>query len=48
VIATYLLAPGFFHDQLAAAGADLLAAPLGDHPLVADVAAERYRQALGG
>ncbi|GAB4095847.1 uroporphyrinogen-III C-methyltransferase [Brachybacterium horti] len=47
-IATYLLAPGFFHDQLAAAGADLLAAPLGDHPLVADVAAERYRQALGG
>ncbi|GAA1487324.1 uroporphyrinogen-III C-methyltransferase [Brachybacterium sacelli] len=46
-LATYLLAPGFFHDQLAPAGADLVAAPLGDHPLVAEVAVERYRQVLG-
>ncbi|MFC0673369.1 uroporphyrinogen-III C-methyltransferase [Brachybacterium hainanense] len=47
VIAPYLLAPGFFHDQLAEAGADAVAAPLGEHPLVADVVLDRYAAALG-
>ena len=36
-IAPYLLAPGFFADRLADAGADLVAAPLGAHPAVVDL-----------
>ena len=48
VVATYLLAPGHFHAQLSGAGADLVAAPLGDHPLVAEIAVDRYRSVLGG
>lgn len=47
VLATYLLAPGHFHDQLTAAGADVVAAPLGDHPLVAEIAVDRYQAMLG-
>ncbi|WP_114855731.1 uroporphyrinogen-III C-methyltransferase [Brachybacterium sp. YJGR34] len=47
VIANYLLAPGTFHAQLETAGADLVAAPLGNHPLVAQIAADRFRTALG-
>lgn len=46
-VATYLLAPGQFHSQLEHAGADLVAAPLGDHPLVAEIAVDRYRSMLG-
>lgn len=47
VVASYLLAPGFFHDRLLASGADLVTAPLGrpgepvDHRLV-DVVLDRY------
>jgi sirohydrochlorin ferrochelatase len=44
-VASYLLAPGFFHDRLAAAGADLVSAPLGDHPAVVDLVLARYDQA---
>jgi sirohydrochlorin ferrochelatase len=40
-IAPYLLAPGFFADQLAAAGADLVAGVLGAHPAVIDLILER-------
>ncbi|AXK45363.1 uroporphyrinogen-III C-methyltransferase [Brachybacterium saurashtrense] len=47
VVASYVLAPGHFHDLVAAAGADVVAAPLGDHPLVAEIALERYEAALG-
>ena len=47
VVASYLLAPGFFHSQLESAGADLIAEPLGDHPLVAELLVDRYRGALG-
>ena len=39
--------PGHFHDLVAASGADVDAAPLGDHPLVAEIALERYEAALG-
>jgi len=44
-IASYLLAPGHFHDQLASAGADWVTAPLGDHPAVAALIIDRYRTA---
>ena len=47
VVASYVLAPGHFHDLVAAAGADVVAAPLGDHELVAEIALERYEAALG-
>ncbi len=46
VIASYLLAPGFFHDQLAKAGADLVTAPLLPSPVLAEIALERYDEAL--
>lgn len=35
-VASWLLAPGLFHRRLAAAGADVVAAPLGAHPRVID------------
>jgi sirohydrochlorin ferrochelatase len=40
-IASWLLAPGFFHTQLADAGADIVAEPLGAHPTVADLIVRR-------
>jgi len=40
-IASWLLAPGFFHSRLAHAGADIVAEPLGAHPLVADLVVHR-------
>jgi sirohydrochlorin ferrochelatase len=50
VVATYLLAPGVFADQVRerslAAGAAAVSAPLGAAPEVADVVIERYRQAV--
>ena len=46
VIASYLLAPGFFHDQLAKAGADLVTEPLLPSPVLAEIALERYDAAL--
>ncbi len=44
-VASYLLAPGHFHDQLAYSGADWVTAPLGDHPAVAALIIDRYRTA---
>ena len=44
-IASYLLAPGLFHDRLAKSGADWVTAPLGDHPAVAALVIDRYRTA---
>lgn len=46
VIASYLLAPGYFHDQLGKAGADLVTAPLLPSPVLAEIALERYDAAL--
>lgn len=40
-VVPYLLAPGFFADRLAEVGADLLAAPLGPHPAVAELVLRR-------
>jgi len=42
VVASYLLAPGVFHDKLMACGAKLISAPIGDHKVVADVVLDRY------
>nr|WP_055501016.1 CbiX/SirB N-terminal domain-containing protein [Nonomuraea pusilla] len=44
-VASYLLAPGFFHDRLAAAGADLVSGPLGADPDVAALIWRRYDEA---
>ncbi len=46
-IASYLLAPGFFADRLAAAGADLVSAPLGVHDAVVRLVLARYYEAVG-
>lgn len=41
-IASYLLAPGLFHDRLANIGATAVAAPLGVHPGVVDLIVDRF------
>ncbi len=45
-VASYLLAPGQFQDQLADSGADWVTAPLGGHPALAGLVIDRYRQAM--
>ncbi|MBO0831639.1 MAG: sirohydrochlorin chelatase [Actinobacteria bacterium] len=45
-VASYLLAPGQFQDQLADSGADWVTAPLGGHPALAGLVIERYRTAM--
>ncbi len=45
-VASYLLAPGYFHDQLATAGADVVSAPLLPSPLIAEIALSRYDDAV--
>jgi sirohydrochlorin ferrochelatase len=45
-VASYLLAPGQFQDQLAHSGADWVTEPLGGHPAVAGLVIERYRKAM--
>jgi sirohydrochlorin ferrochelatase len=42
-VASYLLAPGHFHDCLAQSGADWVTAPLGAHPAIAALVIDRYR-----
>lgn len=42
-VASYLLAPGLFHDKLVQSGADWITAPLGAHPAVAALVIDRYR-----
>jgi sirohydrochlorin ferrochelatase len=42
VVASYLLAPGHFHDKLAGAGADLVTAPLLPDDRIAAVLLDRY------
>ncbi|MGG5175135.1 sirohydrochlorin chelatase [Pseudarthrobacter sp. J1763] len=46
VVASYLLAHGFFHDQLAKAGADVVTEPLLPSEVLAEIALERYDEAL--
>ena len=47
-VASYLLAPGRFADAVAAAPADLIGAPLGDHDAVARLVLRRYDEARAG
>jgi sirohydrochlorin ferrochelatase len=42
VVSAYLLAPGWFHDRLAEAGADVVTAPLAPDIRVLDVVLDRY------
>ena len=43
-VATYLLAEGRFHRALHSTGADVVAAPIGDHPALAELVALLYRE----
>ncbi|WP_198679220.1 sirohydrochlorin chelatase [Thermomonospora amylolytica] len=47
-VASYLLAPGFFHDRITGAGADVVSAPLGAHDAVARLVLRRFDQARAG
>lgn len=42
VVASYLLADGLFQRRLRAAGADLVTGPLGTHPGIARIVADRF------
>ncbi|WP_258947480.1 sirohydrochlorin chelatase [Lentzea californiensis] len=44
-VASWLLAPGVFHGSLAGCGADVVAEPIGAHPLVVDVVLRKYYEA---
>ncbi|GHF23663.1 cobalamin biosynthesis protein CbiX [Amycolatopsis deserti] len=44
-VASWLLAPGLFQRKVLAAGADVVADPLGVHPDVVDLVLARYQQA---
>ncbi|HEY9407994.1 MAG TPA: sirohydrochlorin chelatase [Jiangellaceae bacterium] len=44
-IASYLLAPGLFQSRLDDAGADVVAGPIGAHPMIAELIVARYRSA---
>ena len=46
-VASYLLAPGSFADAVAGCGAQVLAEPLGAHPVLAEIAFDRYRELAG-
>lgn len=46
IVSSYLLATGYFHDQLAKAGADVVTDPLLPSPVLAEIALERYDEAL--
>ena len=51
VVASYLLAPGHFHDRLGRVGADLVTDPLAPDPRLAEIVLDRYIAAereLGG
>lgn len=47
-IASWLLAPGLFHQRLAGMGADLVTDPIGAHPRLVDLVVRRALAALGG
>jgi sirohydrochlorin ferrochelatase len=45
VVASYLLAHGLFQDRLRDSGADLVSDPLGDHPAMVRLVANRLKRA---
>jgi sirohydrochlorin ferrochelatase len=44
VLASYLLSDGLFQDRLHTSGADLVTRPLGDHPAMVRLIANRFRR----
>jgi len=46
-VASYLLAPGLFHDQLRLSAGAWVSPPLGDNPAVADLVVARFREVAG-
>ncbi|MBT0994548.1 sirohydrochlorin chelatase [Cellulomonas sp. DKR-3] len=48
VVASYLLAPGYFLDRVLEAGADVVAAPLAPDPRLAELVLRRYDEARAG
>ena len=46
-VASYLLAPGVFADAVAGCGASVIAEPIGAHPVLAEIAFDRYRELAG-
>ncbi|CQD08985.1 sirohydrochlorin cobaltochelatase, putative [Mycobacterium europaeum] len=46
VVASYLLADGLFQERLYACGADLVSRPLGTHPGLTRLIANRFRRAM--
>ena len=42
VVASYLLAPGTFHDAVVGCGAGVVSAPIGAHEVVAEIVLRRY------
>jgi sirohydrochlorin ferrochelatase len=46
-VASYLLAPGLFHDQLRLGAGAWVSAPLGGHPAVAGLVAARFGEIAG-
>ncbi len=48
VVASYLLADGLFQQRLLASGADVVSRPLGTHPGLARLVANRFRRAAPG
>lgn len=45
-VASWLLAPGLFHNWLARSGADVVSEPIGAHPFLVDQLLHRYQAAL--
>ncbi|CAM4383738.1 Sirohydrochlorin cobaltochelatase [Mycobacterium basiliense] len=46
VVVSYLLAEGLFQERLRASGADLVTPPLGNHPGLGQLIADRFRNAM--
>ena len=42
-VAAYLLAPGLFHDRLGGSAGTWVSGPIGDHPAVAELVLDRFR-----
>jgi sirohydrochlorin ferrochelatase len=47
-VAAYLLAPGLFHDRLRLSAGAWVSGPIGDHPAVAELVLDRFRDTAPG
>ena len=46
-VASYLLAPGLFHDRIRLGAGRWVSAPIGDHPMAAELVLDSFRAAAG-